>query len=338
MNIILSHVWAIWWWRTARLPQAVDTLRTGICRLEPAPNTHDELKESGVYDMRTRQVQHGIPADLPIELLSGANVTHTSLFLAKIHQWAGPAPIGAICASAGLLVCAPEFCFVLIASDITHICKEPLRRWQHVVILSELGCELCGTYVRRNTPRGFENTRQQLINSWQLFSFVGVMANERGGATAHDALRWVIDGLNSPMETVLYLMLCLPPCWGGLGLCRPRANWSLEVPSELRGSGGQEYIKPDLLWLEYSLIAEYFGEESHTGHEVADIKRDDLAKNMGYEVVTFWKEDILDLGRFNAKGRKLAQRMGRALPKADKKFMTQQQALQRMLMRHQRWI
>ena len=337
-SIVLTHVWAIWWWRSVHPQTTADTFRTSICSLGSGPATATEMKTAKVYELRQSMLKPGIPKELPIELLSGAPITGIGPRLTKTRRWMGLVPIGAICAQDGIYICSPEFCFVLIASDIKHICKEPVKRWQQVVILAVLGCELCGTYSRQDTARGFRDRSVQLVNVWQLTTFVGLMTSERGGTLSHDAMRWVIDGLNSPMETVLYLMLCLPPAWGGLGLPRPRSNWFLDVPDHLQRGKRQARIVPDMLWPEFSLIAEYFGKDAHIGHEVPDVERQELAQDMGYSVITFWKEDVSDLRRFNAKARSLASHMGRKLPKPTEDFCKQQRTLLQMLMKHQPWI
>ena len=338
MSIVLSHVWGIWWWRGVHPHTPADAFRTNICRLGAAPSTAQEMKSAKIPRIRDSQTKRGIPNDLPIELLSGTPVQRKGLSFAKVRQWTGMVPLGSICEAEGLYVCSPEFCFVLIASDIKHICKDSLAHWQHAVILAELGCELCGTYSKQVSARGFRDRDIALISSCQLFTFAGLFAAERGGAMAFEALRWVIDGLNSPMETVLYLMLCLPRAWGGLGFPRPRANWSLEIPPELRKGWDKSHVIPDLFWPEFSLIAEYFGADAHAGKETPDLRRQELEQEMGCNVITFWKDDVKDLGRLNAKARALAKHMGRALPEPSQGFLARQRTLQQMLMGHQRWI
>lgn len=338
MDVVFSHVWGVWWWRCSHTNTTADNLRTNRCFIGKAPARASELNESKVHETRIRYTSRGFPRDLPIDLISGTPVARSRLRLIKVRQWTGPVPLGAICTAGNAFVCSPEFCFVLVAGDVKHICQERLSHWQYIVILVELGCELCGTYSKQESVRGFKDRRAPLIGSWQLFSFAGLMANERGGSLAHEAIRWVIDGLNSPMETVLYMMLCLPRAWGGLGLYRPRSNWILDVPTELWRGGRQHRIIPDLYWPEYALIAEYFGEDAHEGREVPDVERQEIAQDMGYKVVTFWKEDLLDLKKFNAKARVISHYMGRELPEATESFAALQSRLQQMLLRHQRWI
>lgn len=338
MDMVFSHMWGIWWWRGTHVRATADSLRTNRCSLGKAPATVAELKDAGAYGIRSTYTGRGFPRNLPMDLVSGTPIARSQYSLVKVRQWMGAVPLGSICAAGDELVCSPEFCFVQIAADIKHICKEPLAHWQYVVVLAELGCELCGTYPKQDAKRGFKNRDVQLVGTWQLSSFVGLMANERGAALAHEAMRWIIDGLNSPMETVLYLMLCLPRPWGGLGLFRPRSNCSLDVPPELWRGRRQHTITPDLYWPEFGLIAEFFGKDFHAGREAPDVERQEIAQDMGCKVVTFWKDDLLDLNLFNTKARIIARYLGKELPEADKTFQALQSKLQQMLLKHQRWI
>ena len=338
MKLIFGHIWAVWWWRLAHGNATANDLRTNICSLPSDQSVALALKGTGAEETRRLHVGRGIPRDLPLEVVSKGSVPHARLSHAVIRRWNGYVPVGSICAAGDHLVCSPEFCLVLVACDIRSICQERLERWQYVLVLVELGCELCGTYSKSNDRRGFKNRNVQLVGTWQMRDFVCGIAHERGASLAYEALRWVIDGLNSPMETVVYLMLCLPRLWGGLALPRPRANLSLPVPMELWRKAKRRNVVPDLYWQEYGLAVEFFGEDFHTGTEHEDMERQETEQDMGLKVVTFWKEDVLDLRRFRAKADSIAHYLGMRLPEASDQFLAAQAKLQQMLVRHQRWI
>ncbi|MDO4796944.1 MAG: DUF559 domain-containing protein [Coriobacteriales bacterium] len=247
-------------------------------------------------------------------------------------------PLGALCVAGSDFVCSPEFCLVLVACCIRGICQERLADWQYTVVLAELACELCGTYSKQDTKRGFKNRDVPLVNTFQLFAFVTSVNHNRGATRAYEAIRWAVDGLNSPMETALYLMLCLPRMWGGLALPRPRSNWVLDVPSGLWQKTRHRHIMPDLYWPEFALIVEFFGEDAHEGREVPDAERQELAQDMGYKVITFRNDDLQDLRRFNAKAGVVARYLGHELPEVSGSFAGLQGMLQRMLVAHKRWV
>lgn len=338
MELTFGHVWAIWWWRLTHANATVDSLRTDRVLLDTTTALATSLKEAGAYAIRQVQIDRGVPRELMMELVAKGPVPRSHLTHVGIRRWNGYVPLGSICRAGDHFVCSPEFCFVLIACDIRRICQERLDRWQYVVVLAELGCELCGTYSKLDTRRGFKNRSAQLVGTWHMRDFVCGVAHDRGASMAYEALRWVIDGLNSPMETAVYLMLCLQRTWGGLALPRPRANWSLAVPQNLWKKTTRRQVVPDLYWPEYGLAVEFFGEEFHIGREREDRERQEIEQDMGLKIISFWKEDVLDIKRFNAKAESVAQYLGRCLPEADDEFLARQRKLQEMLVKHQRWV
>lgn len=338
MELVFSHVWAIWWWRLTQINATADSLRANRCVLGTAPTNAKDLKDADAYNARLAHVKRGIPRDLPLELVCSASKPHARLPHIQIRRWNGYVPMGAICSAGNHLVCSPEFCFVLIACDIRRICGEDLKRWQHVAVLAELGCELCGTYSKLNTKRGFKNRDVQLVGTWQMRDFAAAISHERGASLAYEALRWVIDGLNSPMETATYLMLCLPREWGGRALPRPCSNWLLPVPEELWTKTTLRHIKPDLYWPERNVAVEFFGEDFHSGREKEDMQRQELEQDMGLKVVGFWKEDVMDLKRFEAKAASVIRYLGWQLPTTGTGFRKLQAKLHETLLEHQRWI
>jgi very-short-patch-repair endonuclease len=107
---------------------------------------------------------------------------------------------------------------------------------------------------------------------------------------------------------------------------------------ELWRKAKRRNVVPDLYWQEYGLAVEFFGEDFHTGTEHEDMERQETEQDMGLKVVTFWKEDVLDLRRFRAKADSIAHYLGMRLPEASDQFLAAQAKLQQMLVRHQRWI
>ena len=338
MTLIFSHVWAIWWWRNTYVQAKADSLRSSECDLGIVPTSVEELEQSRANEVRLELISRNFPHNLPMELITNDSAQHARMTHIKVRCWNGFVPFGAICKAGQHHVSSPEFCFVQIASDIRRICQERLERWQYVVVLVELGCELCGTYSKRESSRGFVNRDVPLVGTWHMRSFASYVAYSRGASLAYEALRWVIDGLNSPMETVVYLMLCLPRTWGGMGLPKPRSNWSILVPSDLQNKTPKQCVIPDLYWPEFGLAVEFFGEDFHLGREHEDSDRQEIEQDMGLKVVTFWKDDVLNLRRFNAKAASVAHYLGQQLPEASKEFEKLQSTLQGMLVKRQRWI
>lgn len=235
-------------------------------------------------------------------------------------------------------ISSPEFCYLQICGGVRTIIHEDVRPWQLEVVLIELGCELCGTYSKRSTKRGYVTRKHPLSSTSKLLVFMGRMLFEYGTCKMKEAIVWVLDNMHSPMETTLYLMLCLPSTMGGMQLPRPYGNYELSVPSYLWQKTAKRHIYPDLFWPEVGLMVEYDSDEIHAGKEKDDQERRELVQEMGYKVVTFRLEDLEDLKKFEAKASSVARYLGRALPPDSETFRTLQKTLRDMLVYHPRWI
>ena len=168
MKMVFSHVWAIWWWRHTHVQATADSLRTNRCALSIAPSLAKELAQVGARAVWEEHTNRGIPRSIPMELLSKDAISRSSRTNVCVRRWNGPIPLGSICKAGDHFTASPEFCFVLVAGSIRRICAEGLSRWQHVVVLAELGCELCGTYSKQDTRRGFKGRRTPLVSTCQM--------------------------------------------------------------------------------------------------------------------------------------------------------------------------
>lgn len=339
MTVVLGYVWGIWWWRCADSRIDVDPLRVPFSKLPTSQVKIAELRKAGLDKFRESCEMRGIPRTLPVDIVVCGDSPCPRTREVQVHRWNGFLPQWFLCGvGEDYFVCAPEFCFIMVAGNIRSIMREHVRKWQYVVALVELGCELCGMYSLQNTRRGFKDRTRPLTSSKNLYAFAGRVTHERGTSMVFAALPWVVDGMRSPMETVLYLMLCAPRKWGSLALPRPLCNVLLDVPEHLWDKTTLRHIRPDFLWPELCLIVEYNGEDSHEGRGPYDQEKQELAQDMGYKVITFRKQDLYDLGRFNAKARSVARYLGRRLPAASPDFTALQQTLQQMLLKHQRCV
>lgn len=288
--------------------------------------------------IREEMIGRGLSQAVPAELVYAGAISRTGNRFVLTRQWNGFVCAGSLCMMGDELVCSPEFCFLQVCGSMRSVVGTSIERWQYLILLVELGCELCGRYSKAVGKRGFKNRSVSLCTTAGMWVFLGRMSFERGARSAHEALRWVLDGLRSPMETVLYIMLCVPQQWGGLAFARPYANYELPVPEHLWGKTGKRTIIPDLFWPEANLAIEYDSDDEHTGRDHEDQERQELAQDMGLKVITFRNSDMANLSRFNAKARSVAAYLGRELPSLDTTFLKTQKTLRDMLMYHERWI
>ena len=223
--------------------------------------------------------------------------------------WSTVVPAGAFYRVGDMCVSSPEFVFLQMASRLT------------VRQLIALGCELCGTYVLLpesiTHPMAADESPKRvapLTNVDKIQSFVMEAKKARGRAKALRALRYVVDGSRSPMETMTYILLCLPPMLGGYGIPKPVMNFEIELDAEGRSIAGRGTCYGDLCWPLHQLDLEYHG-EVHVGaaQMKSDVGRELGIEHMQWRVMTVTSPQILDLERFEVVAKQVADHLGKRL-------------------------
>lgn len=223
--------------------------------------------------------------------------------------WSTVVPSGAFYRNGDMCVSSPEFVFLQMASKLS------LRQ------LVALGCELCGTYVL--TPKGDAHpmavdecpTRiAPLTNIKKMGKFVEKAVKARGRAKALRALQYVIEGSRSPMETMTYMLLCLPPKLGGYGIPKPTMNLEIKLDDEGKAIAQRRKCLGDLCWLDDRLDVEYHG-EVHVGAEQmkSDVGRELAIEHMGWRVITVTSPQVLDSSRFEVVAKEVASHLKKRL-------------------------
>ena len=189
----------------------------------------------------------------------------------------------------GMFVVSPELCFVEMCQSLTFI--EAL----------ELGMELCGTYALR--PEGLGGMTQRdyaLIDAETLRRHLQSWRGLKGLPLARKVSRHLITGSASPMETKLYLLLCLPLQYGGYNLGHPELNLEMQLDSAEMEILRHTKVKPDMLWRQQKLIVEYDGSQHEEerqskydamritileakGHAVRRVKRHQLYSPLAFD-------------------------------------------------------
>ncbi|MDY4533879.1 MAG: hypothetical protein SPD98_01360 [Tractidigestivibacter sp.] len=141
------------------------------------------------------------------------------------------------------------------------------------------GFELCGSY--RFSVGGVPTAygRPACMTPESLRRAMDGREGMHGIKRVRVALRYLLPGSGSPMETVLVLVLILPPRLGGYGFPAPELNLRCYIDT-----CGMTYYIPDLWWRDRNVVLEYFGGRDHT--ELHDMVSDNLRRN-----------DLLDNGR-----------------------------------------
>ena len=268
----------------------------------------------------------------PLEVLV-ANSRQRSRSRAVVARvWKSPiAPTAFRKVSNDIYVSSPEFVFLQLAPRL----KLPE--------LIALGMELCGTY-RRNvevphlgmTDSGYITLFQQqpLSTPKRLKGFLETMKSAPGCAKARKALDYVLPGSASPMETVLYLLLCLPRRLGGYALPKPVLNPPIVLSKAGRMHTLRSLAKPDLYWPDYRIDLEYNSDEFHDeSSRTLDSMRRKALERMNVEVIELTHAELCSTDLFHATVLRIARRIGKQLrPVSEGSFVVDRANLRHCLL------
>lgn len=249
--------------------------------------------------------------------------------------------------SKGIYVDSPELSFVRMAKVLP------------VSAAIAYGCELCGTYAKAGLEAGFR-ARAAVTNARRLESYVERADGIAGVKAARYAVRHVVDGAASPMEAVVYLLLCLPWSKGGYSVPKPVMNARVVLGKSSCRYGGpfdfgkcgsrrgfvddeallpfgaqgavnmERYRVCDLYWPEAHLAVEYDGLLYHASRERlgADAVRRNELETRGEMVVTVTIEQVRSLQRMEDVARQVLRRLGMRM-RMEKSGSTSQRMLLR---------
>lgn len=266
-SLFVSHASALAYWRTNPPWYVREGGDRNIRSLRNCMRTVSEFQSANLPESEFGQA--------PIDILVPASHSPRCPEGFKLHKQYHQLPRHALYPLwEGVHVVSPELCFVQMCKSLSF--AEAL----------ELGMELCGTYALR--PDGNDDGAQRdyaLINADSLPRRLESWEGLKGLPLARKAAKYLVGGSASPMETKLYLLLCLPLQYGGYNLGRPELNPELDLtPAEMEIVRTAK-VKPDLLWRKQNLIVEYDGsqheEEQQSKH---DALRMTILEGKGYTV------------------------------------------------------
>lgn len=201
----------------------------------------------------------------------------------------------------GICVASPEHC--LLQASRAY----PRYR------LIELCMEMCGKYALvYGIERGFISREHQLATVASIGAFLRHMKGEPGASELAMMLKHVQEGSRSPMETRVYLLMCLPKRLGGYGLPKPVINQRIELSEEERTTARRNYFECDLCWGDERVVVEYDGHADHASR--IDRDKDSIKRNIllskRYAVLTLTGGQITNAHAFDGVVRTIAAKLG----------------------------
>lgn len=302
MNVYLCGSSALACYRAGCDPTTKDDIPAEALRLKDAASYKNDLDGINLKGLGLGEVDK----DTPLEVLVPRAGRRSSVDGIKPHVWSSPIAMGGLCRlGRRLYVSSPEFLFLQMATSLD------------LVPLIAFGMELCGHYRRnvRDPLDGSLGTQYQLpslTTAHDLRAFVESMGAVRGVRRARAALRYVLDDSASPMETSIYLLLCLPRRLGGYGLAQPTLNPIIQLSKEGRRFTLRRSFSPDLYWHAAKLDLEYDSDEFHDASTRAgESMRRKALERMGVEVIGLTYQEVMSTSLFHATALRIARKLGK---------------------------
>ena len=301
MKTFLSHSTALSYWR-CHFP--LDSELGAPARVSTAEDC-----SSRKQDVRGSVPEEFAIPNSPIDVLIFNNERRRRSNSVACHAWQTSLPSNAFYRARGVYDSSPEFVFLQMASTL------PIEQ------LIALGCELCGRYVL--LPRSVEHPESldempkrltPLTSTERIATFLEQTGKAHGKTKAKRALKYVIDNSRSPMETMVYMLLCLPVMLGGYGLPKPQMNAVITLDDEARLIAHRRWCEGDLCWPDAKLDIEYHG-EVHVGatQMKSDVGRELGIEHMGWKVITITSPQVLDASQFETVAKEAAARLRKRL-------------------------
>lgn len=308
MSICICNISALEVYRASGrlLPNLLALPRTSkldACRIMPAAAIQDDMDRMGTS---TR----------PYHLLVGSDAARHQADDVVCHVQSATIPARSfLVVSKSIMLAAPPLLFWELAANPNI----------DVIELATIGFELCGTYVLDSSWDGLTNTGCSITDTTRIGRMLEAVTHRHGSARAREALSYVLDNSNSPMETVLALLLTLPRRHGGLGLTGLKMNRRVQTPA------GTRHV--DLLFPELNIGLEYKGKEYHS---IEQSGRDDRRQNnivgSGVSILNVWFEDLCQPHLFQQLIQDFSRAAGIRLRIRDASFEQRQRLLLARLM------
>ena len=181
-----------------------------------------------------------------------------------------------------LYICCPELCFLQVASE----CSE--------VKLTEIANNLCARYVINKDAEYLQERRDCITNTSSIKKYLGSVGKVRGIEKAKNAIRYALDGSNSPIESKLAVLCMLPFYKGGFAEGGLVLNDEVKLSAAAAALLGRSSCCCDGVWKKDRVIMEYDSNLVHLSPEkhAYDKRRATALTLSGYKVITVTANDI----------------------------------------------
>ena len=194
-----------------------------------------------------------------------------------------------------LFISSPELCFVQMAKTLS------------VPQLVELGVNLCSSYYVDTKSKKLPE-RKPITTPAKLAHYTGRACGVHGVKKAKQALKRVVAGSRSPMETKTFVLLCCPRSIGGYGFGLAAFNHRVNA-GRYAHLTEQGFFKIDICWPKPNVGVEYFGDDDHLNNVVHDRRRLDALEALGWKMVVIDKQRLYSPTEFNVAANQIAEHL-----------------------------
>lgn len=312
MRVYVQGASALAHYRTSSAKTDVELCSQSIRSLADATSSRQAIVDAGVWRLGIGEPTPNRPLDVLVR--NAGQRSRSQAIRARI--WHGNIAATAFRkVSKSIYVSSPEFVFLQMARSLD------LPR------LTALGMELCGTYRRNvvafipgtnSTTYVTEYHQQPLTTPRRLKGFLTTMQSAPGCSKALKALEYVLPNSASPIESALYLLLCLPRRLGGYALPKPILNPSITLTKAGGRHTFRSHAKPDLYWKAERIDLEYNSDEFHDESSRAiDSMRRKALEHMRVEVIELTHDELYSTSLFHETALRIAKRLGKRIRSED---------------------
>lgn len=197
-----------------------------------------------------------------------------------------------------LYISTPEATFLQLGKELS------------LIQLITIGYELCGSYgLSAQSSSGFLR-REPRSNPQLIERYLEKCEGIHGVKAAKRASNYLVKGSASPMESLLSMLLCLPPSLGGFGLPRPELNCPIET-----NEGSVAMRRCDLCWPDQQFALEYDSDTFHSDESKLhlDSSRRSALEKAGIHVVSVTKNQVFSRGQLFNLATIASKRLGKRL-------------------------
>lgn len=240
MPVYISHSLAQSLWRSTRARDYVRRPRIADSRPVNLPHSYRALFSQGILSttaLRALPRPVGIIVEKDSDRLYGKQIRN--------HVWMRQIPERSfVVIEPSVRLSTPEFTYLQMATVLS------------LPKLASYACEISGWYSLNQGGRSF-HARPPLTSLDLLAQFLSKCTGARGVCPARKALSYAVEGLRSPAETSLALLLTLPERLGGYGFPTCVANYHIDLTESWERYPRTPYLLADLAWPTEMVAMEY---------------------------------------------------------------------------------